>query len=236
MCKIFHTSLYLKSLVSSICHNLSYAGLVLNAVQNCLSSSYIAHVVGWLHGCSPTGHGCYLFRESVDSYQVSTLGIVWIPFIFLTLLIFGLLSTVNGSSQNPAGINSSWISQFILSSVIWWHLCPRICLAVIHGNSYRLCRISIALTFARVFPAFHNARRSALFLSVMFFLCYLSTVFINTFSCPNGTRLTAWYQSIFLNCLQSNKAFLGGLIMTSCESFFAPPLFVFCVERFWRRY
>ena len=80
---------------------------------------------------------------------------------------------------------------------------------------YRLSRISIALSFARIFPAFHKARQSAYFLAVICFLSYLSCVLILTFECPSEDA--PWYETVALHCHKTGATFLVRDLGSACE-------------------
>jgi len=88
----------------------------------------------------------------------------------------------------PTGISSFWASIFIFLSVVW------------------LSRASIALSLARVFPAFHIARRSAFFLAVICILSYLCCIFILTFECPSVDA--PWYETVAAHCHKTGTSFL----------------------------
>ena len=90
---------------------------------------------------------------------------------------------------------------------------------------YRPSRISIALSFARVFPAFHIARRSAFFLAVICFLSYLCCIFILTFECPSEDA--PWYETVAPHCHKTGTTLLVRDVGTACELVFLYYISVF---------
>lgn len=130
------------------------------------------------------------------------------------------LSTVNGGGttlQPPTGISSFWATNFLFLSVVWWHLSS---FKFIHSLKYfyRPSRVSIALSFARVFPVSHKAHRWAFFLAVICILSYLCCVFILTFECPSEDA--PWYETVASHCHKTGTTFLVRDVGSACEFFF----------------
>jgi hypothetical protein len=135
--------------------------------------------------------------------------------------MFNLSTGKEGTTLQPTtGISSFWATNFLFLSVVWWHLCPHSSLSTgTHWNIFnRASRCSIALSFARVFPAFHKARLSALFFAVICILSYLCCVFILTFECPSEDA--PWYETVTSDCHKTGTTFLIRDVGTACELFF----------------
>ncbi|KAF9556247.1 hypothetical protein CPC08DRAFT_103523 [Agrocybe pediades] len=65
-----------------------------------------------------------------------------------------------------------------------------------------LCRMSLALSVARIFPPNHGSRRFALALAALSLFAYLCSLFVWTFACQQSFR-RPWYNTPFSECLNS---------------------------------
>ncbi|KAF8806639.1 hypothetical protein BYT27DRAFT_6634168 [Phlegmacium glaucopus] len=176
------------------------------------------HIVALLSTVSRLVHRLRTSRMWWDDYMVVLpLCTNTVYFASLWVLYNIQYNLGEGSDEDmppPTGISSFWVSQFVFLSVIW----P--------------CRISIALTLARVFPAFHKARRSAFFLAVMCFLSYLCCVFILTFECPNEDA--SWYKSVASDCHKTGRIFVGGIVAITLDVLMDSALILFPIITLWK--